>query len=98
MFPCSSDKWFIIELCEEIGIQTIEIANFEYFSSTFKDFELQGGEKYVLLFFFNVYKLCLNKQTSSFPTDNWVPIANLTAHNARKVQSFQLEEPVWFKY
>lgn len=46
--PCASDKWFVIELCEEIGINSIEIANFEFFSSTFKDFQIFGSYEYAL--------------------------------------------------
>lgn len=45
--PCSADKWVIVELCEEIGIESVEIANFEFFSSMFKEFQLFGSNKYV---------------------------------------------------
>ena len=30
---CSANKYVIIELCEEIDVSSIEIANFEFFSS-----------------------------------------------------------------
>lgn len=46
--PCSVHKWVVIELCEEIGIDTIQIANFEFFSSTFKNFKVFGSNKYCI--------------------------------------------------
>ncbi len=45
MSPCAVNKWVILELCEEIGITSLEIANFEFFSSTFKDFQLYGSHR-----------------------------------------------------
>lgn len=45
--PCSvEDKFAIIELSEEILVDTIEIANFEHHSSNLKDFELLGSLVY----------------------------------------------------
>jgi hypothetical protein len=36
MSPCGSERWLVIELCEEVGLTAFEVANFEFFSSTFK--------------------------------------------------------------
>lgn len=45
--PCNSPrKWIIIELCEEIGVEEIQIGNYEYFSSIFKDFQVLGSNQY----------------------------------------------------
>ncbi|KAJ1387267.1 SUN domain, partial [Sesbania bispinosa] len=45
--PCSSEeKFVIIELSEETLVDTIEIANFEHYSSNFKDFEMHGSLVY----------------------------------------------------
>lgn len=42
--PCSAEeKFVIIELSEETLVDTIEIANFEHYSSNLKDFELRGS-------------------------------------------------------
>ncbi|KAK2385755.1 SUN domain-containing protein [Trifolium repens] len=42
--PCSSEeKFVVIELSEETLVDTIEIANFEHYSSNLKDFELYGS-------------------------------------------------------
>ncbi|KAI9322286.1 UNC-like C-terminal-domain-containing protein [Dichotomocladium elegans] len=43
---CSADKYVIINLCEEILIDTIVLANFEFFSSTFKDFRVYVADQY----------------------------------------------------
>eukprot|EP01133_Synstelium_polycarpum_P006165 gene6165-7138_t len=42
----AKDQWFVFELCEEIGIQIVEMANYEYFSSMFKDFVVMGTNRY----------------------------------------------------
>ncbi|KAK2703333.1 hypothetical protein QYM36_018183 [Artemia franciscana] len=44
--PCSSKSWFVVELCQTIQPQKIEIANFELFSSGFKDFRLLISDRY----------------------------------------------------
>ncbi|XP_048227160.1 SUN domain-containing protein 4 [Ricinus communis] len=45
--PCSAEeKFVIIELSEETLVATIEIANFEHYSSNLKDFELLGSLVY----------------------------------------------------
>ncbi|GAB4845088.1 hypothetical protein Ancab_038494 [Ancistrocladus abbreviatus] len=45
--PCSAEeKFVIIELSEETLVDTIEIANFEHYSSNLKDFEILGSLVY----------------------------------------------------
>ncbi|KAL1244604.1 SUN domain-containing ossification factor [Trichinella spiralis] len=39
-------KWFIVELCETVQISAVEIANFELFSSSPKQFRLWVSERY----------------------------------------------------
>ncbi|MCI14732.1 putative galactose-binding protein, partial [Trifolium medium] len=42
--PCSvAEKFVIIELSEETLVDTVKIANFEHYSSNFKEFELAGS-------------------------------------------------------
>jgi hypothetical protein len=43
---CSNKIWFILELCEPIKINEIEIANFELFSNTPKQFSVFASERY----------------------------------------------------
>lgn len=43
---CSADKFVILNLCEQIVVDTIVMANFEFFSSTFKDFRVYASSKY----------------------------------------------------
>ncbi|KAG8738248.1 hypothetical protein FRC10_007116, partial [Ceratobasidium sp. 414] len=36
--PCSAgDKYVVVELCDEIRVDTVQLANFEFFSGVFKD-------------------------------------------------------------
>eukprot|EP00835_Amoeboradix_gromovi_P000327 NODE_11_length_46995_cov_0.451872.p10 type:complete len:449 gc:universal NODE_11_length_46995_cov_0.451872:17162-18508(+) len=45
--PCSvKDKYIVVELCEDILIDTIVLGNFEYFSSTFKHFKVSVSQRY----------------------------------------------------
>uniref|UniRef100_A0A1A7WG90 SUN domain containing ossification factor n=1 Tax=Iconisemion striatum TaxID=60296 RepID=A0A1A7WG90_9TELE len=44
--PCSNKIWFVIELCEPIQIKQLDIANFELFSSTPKDFLVSISDRY----------------------------------------------------
>lgn len=45
--PCSvGGKFVVIELAEEILVDSVKIANFEHYSSNFKEFELSGSLSY----------------------------------------------------
>ncbi|XP_062850457.1 SUN domain-containing ossification factor-like [Trichomycterus rosablanca] len=44
--PCSNKIWFIIELCQPIQLKQLDIANFELFSSTPKDFLVSISDRY----------------------------------------------------
>ncbi|XP_053203501.1 SUN domain-containing ossification factor-like [Panonychus citri] len=44
--PCKAQIWFIVELCESIQPLGFELANYELFSSTPKDFTVYGSENY----------------------------------------------------
>ncbi|XP_041698705.2 SUN domain-containing ossification factor isoform X1 [Coregonus clupeaformis] len=44
--PCSNKIWFIIELCDPIQVKQLDIANFELFSSTPKDFLVSISDRY----------------------------------------------------
>lgn len=47
--PCQTNKekqFVIVELCEDIRIDTIQLANFEFFSGVFKDFRVSVAHAY----------------------------------------------------
>lgn len=45
--PCSAkEKFVVIELCEEIDVDSIVLANWEFFSSMFKVFRVMGSANY----------------------------------------------------
>ncbi|KAL1123783.1 hypothetical protein AAG570_001556 [Ranatra chinensis] len=44
--PCNAKTWFIVELCESIQPQRIEVANFELFSSSPKEFSVHLSDRY----------------------------------------------------
>ncbi|XP_046707940.1 SUN domain-containing ossification factor-like [Silurus meridionalis] len=44
--PCSNKIWFVIELCQPIQLKQLDIANFELFSSTPKDFLVSISDRY----------------------------------------------------
>lgn len=43
---CNSRIWFVVELCEAVQAQKIELANFELFSSTPKDFSVYFSDRF----------------------------------------------------
>lgn len=48
--PCRSSKqemqFVVVELCEDIRIDTVQLANFEFFSGVFKDFTVSVAKTY----------------------------------------------------
>lgn len=44
--PCNAKIWFIVELCEAIKLSSVEVANYELYSSTFRDFLIYGSGHY----------------------------------------------------
>ncbi|KAI8150382.1 UNC-like C-terminal-domain-containing protein [Fennellomyces sp. T-0311] len=43
---CSAEKFVVINLCEAVLIDTIVMANFEFFSSTFSEFRVYVADRY----------------------------------------------------
>jgi len=47
--PCTSSKekqFVVVELCEDIRLDTVQLANFEFFSGVFKDFTVSVAKTY----------------------------------------------------
>ena len=44
--PCSAQVWFVVELCGVAHIKSIQIANFELFSSTTESFRVYVSKRY----------------------------------------------------
>ncbi|KAI5790160.1 UNC-like C-terminal-domain-containing protein [Geopyxis carbonaria] len=42
----AKDKFFIVELCEDILVDTVVLANFEFFSSVFKELRVSVSDRY----------------------------------------------------
>ncbi|KAF9453178.1 hypothetical protein P691DRAFT_802067 [Macrolepiota fuliginosa MF-IS2] len=71
--PCKTQgqkQFVIIELCEDIRIDTVQLANFEFFSGVFKDFTVSVA----------------NLKTSSADEEEWVVAGTFRAKNVRGVQ------------
>ncbi|KAJ3020187.1 hypothetical protein HKX48_001187 [Thoreauomyces humboldtii] len=43
---CSASRFVTVELCNDILVDTIMLANFEFFSSMFKDFQVHVSDRY----------------------------------------------------
>ncbi|RKO88699.1 SUN domain-containing protein, partial [Blyttiomyces helicus] len=43
---CDGEKFVVVELCDEIKVDTIMLANFEFFSSMFRDFRVYASDRY----------------------------------------------------
>lgn len=49
--PCETPgekKSIVVELCEDIWIDTVQLANFEFFSGVFKDFSVSVARTYTM--------------------------------------------------
>lgn len=44
--PCSAKVWFVVELCDVAHVKSIQIANFELFSSTPESFRVYISKRY----------------------------------------------------
>lgn len=86
--PCSAEgKFVVIELSEETLVDTIEIANFEHYSSNLKEFELLGSLVYPTDTWINLgnFTAANVKQARRFalPEPKWVRYLklNLLSHH-----------------
>ncbi|XP_058203604.1 SUN domain-containing protein 5 isoform X1 [Rhododendron vialii] len=85
--PCSvGGKFVIIELAEETLVDTVKIANFEHYSSNFKEFELYGSLVYPTETWSPIGKFVAanakNAQSFKLPEPKWVRYLklNLLSH------------------
>ncbi|KNA08614.1 hypothetical protein SOVF_161000 [Spinacia oleracea] len=81
--PCSvSDKFVVVELAEETLVDSVKIANFEHYSSNFKEFELQGSLSYPTDAWSFMGKFVAanvkHAQTFVLPEPKWVTYLNLS--------------------
>ncbi|KXN82830.1 hypothetical protein AN958_02104, partial [Leucoagaricus sp. SymC.cos] len=77
--PCKTKgemQFVIIELCEDIKIDTVQLANFEFFSGVFKDFTVR------------VTKTLTTWKDD--PEEGWTVAGTYKAKHVRGVQSFHL--------
>ncbi|CAB3991252.1 SUN domain-containing ossification factor isoform X4 [Paramuricea clavata] len=44
--PCSANVWFIVELCDHVQVTSLQLANFEMFSSTIEKFQVSFSTRY----------------------------------------------------
>ncbi|KAF7307755.1 RAD26-like SNF2 family DNA-dependent ATPase [Mycena kentingensis (nom. inval.)] len=44
--PCRDKQFVVVELCDDIRIDTVQLANFEFFSGVFKDFTVSVAKTY----------------------------------------------------
>ena len=82
---CSAKVWFVIELCEPIKINEIELANFELFSNVPRQFRVYTSERYI---------------KSSANNYNWPAkylLGTFEAANTRTIQTFTSKEALTTK-
>jgi hypothetical protein len=42
---CGRDNWVVLELCEEIAVESLTVANMEHFSSNLQQFTVSGSKR-----------------------------------------------------
>ncbi|CAG8446517.1 14523_t:CDS:10 [Ambispora leptoticha] len=86
---CNAQKYIVVELCEDILIKSFVLANFEFFSSTFKEFRVSISNRYP------------PSPTSNDGKndDGWHLLGEFKAKNSREMQLFEVRDPViWARY
>lgn len=89
--PCSTEeKFVVIELAEETLVDAVKIANFEHYSSNFKEFELSGSLSYPTQTWAPLGKFVAKNvkhiQTFKLPEPKWLRYLklNLLSHYGSK--------------
>ncbi|KAF8027964.1 hypothetical protein BT93_E0779 [Corymbia citriodora subsp. variegata] len=89
--PCSiKEKFVVIELAEETLVDAVKIANFEHYSSNFKEFELSGSLSYPTQTWAPLGKFVAENvkhiQTFKLPEPKWLRYLklNLLSHYGSK--------------
>ena len=77
---CSSRIWFVIELCEHIKINELQIANFELFSNVPRQFRVYASERY----------LATTANSNNWPNKYFLGVYE--AANTRAIQSFFIKD------
>ncbi|KAF5362659.1 hypothetical protein D9758_009574 [Tetrapyrgos nigripes] len=74
--PCvpNEQQFVVVELCDDIRIDTVQLANFEFFSGVFRDFTVSVAKTYV--------------GEGEKKKNDWVVAGSYRAKNYRGVQSF----------
>lgn len=88
-----------MELCEEIGLEEVQLANFEFFSSTFRDFRVDGANLILSAPAHSAPDTLSPTSVLSYsPSAHWTPLGSFTASNVRGLQSFRLSQTRWFRH
>ncbi|PAA88845.1 hypothetical protein BOX15_Mlig014108g2, partial [Macrostomum lignano] len=78
---CSAEKWLDLQLCEPVRLRRLELANFELFSSAFKNVSLLAGDVHPPREWIQVANLTLNAsrtwQIFDLHTDQFVQYIRL---------------------
>ena len=72
MIACEGSIWFVVELCDTVQIQAIQLANHELFSSSVREFKIYTAENYppkewMLI---GTFETVNNREIQKFDIDN----------------------------
>lgn len=80
--PCAAKSHYVvIELCDEIRLDTLEVGNFEFFSSVVKDVRVRAGE---------------SEGEGREDEEGWKDLGTFRMGNTRGMQSFKFDPPTGF--
>eukprot|EP01083_Nonionella_stella_P317623 1157556_1 len=90
MMPCDlEDKWFIIQLSEDIVMDRMEIMNLEHYSSNLKDIRIYARTQ-------NDNKDDDNEENDINAQDNWFILQHITLQNKNR-NSIALDDNHWVR-
>lgn len=83
--PCDQSKWLIINLSEDIRIDSLVLANYEKFSSMVKDFQV-------------LYSVKCPSLDGDEDSDGWMELGTFQAKEKAGEQRFQVDPPRYARY
>ncbi|KAI9342871.1 UNC-like C-terminal-domain-containing protein [Obelidium mucronatum] len=92
----SGSNFVIVELCDTIKIDTLMLANFEYFSGTFKEFNVYIAEQYPPKPADSPAAAAGGRDGGVVGNSGWLTLGNFVAANVRDSQYFKVKDPLIF--
>ena len=87
---CKDNKWVVLELSQVSKVSSLEIGQYELYSSRVRTFSVYGMQSHP--------RTLAMESSSSVDSNGWYFMGKFEASKAKGVQSFVIEHPRWARY